>query len=492
MAAPRSASGDEAPERTHRYLFSSIGSNDRFEVLVARRWLVMLLPSLGLLLAGLALIYVPSLRHPRILLSAACLLLLVVLIWPDAAVLAAEAASFGLGLAPLAAVLRRIVSGRGDQESVARIESPIIERSSRRIRQPMADDELVTSTASIAIAADELGRDDSDPTTESGLGFRGPVPARAGSHEQTKCPRRSCSDGLCRRVGDLVGAGGDLCRCAACGRPGFGNSRARPTLQPRKCRTGPTIGVRTAFNGTGLGISASACAGTEDRRLVPRRSAIPSNQSQGVERLAQQAASAAKRDAAPTEIQLTQAIDPAIGNDALVAGQALLEIENREKHAVMLSLEPCRLSIDSPRWSGGTSDSKVSRDRLGGAVPLALGIRANGKLAIRVAESGRLRFGWTLRGQREAGGALTFSLQLPPCPSTRLELLLPPDLIPVADQAIVTPMTNSSTGDECATSANEAVSGDERPMQRWQIELGDKICLYFGSRSASCFTKVVL
>jgi hypothetical protein len=146
---------DEVPERTNRYLYSVVGPTPSFEVAVARRWLVVLLASLTSLLAALALLYVPALRQPRLLLVGACLLLLLIVAWPDQSILIAETAVLGLGLALLAVILQRIVTDRS-QMPAARLDGSTHERSSRRIRPASADDmDLVTSTASIGIAIGE-------------------------------------------------------------------------------------------------------------------------------------------------------------------------------------------------------------------------------------------------------------------------------------------------------------------------------------------------
>jgi hypothetical protein len=145
---------DEVPERTNRYLFSVVGPSEPFEVVVARRWLVLLLASFASLFAALAVIYVPALRQPRVLMAGACLLLLFVIIWPDPAILAAQAASLGFGLALLALVLRWLLGASGVRVPIARPDSSKLERSSWRIHKPLSDkNELVTSTASIAVGS---------------------------------------------------------------------------------------------------------------------------------------------------------------------------------------------------------------------------------------------------------------------------------------------------------------------------------------------------
>jgi hypothetical protein len=96
---------DSVPADANEYLFSAFGHIQQGELYTAgRSWIVMLASGIALL-AGLVLIYVPLTRHPAALLVAVALLLAVGLIYPEPAWLAAQAATLGLLLALLAAVL---------------------------------------------------------------------------------------------------------------------------------------------------------------------------------------------------------------------------------------------------------------------------------------------------------------------------------------------------------------------------------------------------
>ncbi len=94
------------PQRANRYLFSAAGSEPRLEVVIARRWLLLLVASAAVLSAGLGLIYFTALRRPPVLFGVAGLLVLGAIIYPEPTLLAAQAASLGLALALLALVLR--------------------------------------------------------------------------------------------------------------------------------------------------------------------------------------------------------------------------------------------------------------------------------------------------------------------------------------------------------------------------------------------------
>ncbi|HEV3416009.1 MAG TPA: DUF2304 domain-containing protein, partial [Pirellulales bacterium] len=161
---------DELPQHTNRYLFSAIGSETRFEVVIARRWLLLLIASLGMLLVGMALMYVPPLRAPRMLLTAAVALLIAVLIWPDPTILLAQAAGVGLGLAVLSFILQRMVGRREIAESTARASAPShLERSSKRIAYRASDGrDAATTTASIAV---EVSSGDEDPFHDEPTGI---------------------------------------------------------------------------------------------------------------------------------------------------------------------------------------------------------------------------------------------------------------------------------------------------------------------------------
>ena len=168
------ALGDELPQQTNRYLFSAIGAEARFEIVVVRRWLMLLLASLAALLAGFAVIYVPILRKPRILLAAAAFLLIAVLIWPEPAVLLAQAASLGLCLALVAFLLRHTMMLRGGGRDATSSQRALaaVERSSQRVPYRSADGvKTATTTASIAVdvAAPE-GEETAETRTGSGPG----------------------------------------------------------------------------------------------------------------------------------------------------------------------------------------------------------------------------------------------------------------------------------------------------------------------------------
>jgi hypothetical protein len=95
------------PEGTTRYLFSGLGRIHGGELRTAGRAWIVLVASTMVLIVGLAWIYVPATRHPAALLLLAVLLLSLGVLYPEATLLMAQAASLGLLLALVAALLRR-------------------------------------------------------------------------------------------------------------------------------------------------------------------------------------------------------------------------------------------------------------------------------------------------------------------------------------------------------------------------------------------------
>ncbi len=143
----------ELPAKTNRYLFSTSGPGGKSAVFVARRWVILFAASLSSLLVGLALVYIPSIRRPRTLIAAATVLFLATIVWPEPALLIAQAAALGFALLVLALVLQRIVGRRLRPAPPPPLSfgsaSAVLERSSKRFVTRSV--ETPTTTASIAI-----------------------------------------------------------------------------------------------------------------------------------------------------------------------------------------------------------------------------------------------------------------------------------------------------------------------------------------------------
>ncbi|MBN2294697.1 MAG: hypothetical protein JXM70_19870, partial [Pirellulales bacterium] len=97
---------------TNRYVFSTLGEPVHCEFrTIGRSWIV-LLASLGVLVAGLVLIYVPLSRHPITLLVAGIGLVVVGLIFPASTLLLLQASALGFALALMAGLLEHSLARR--------------------------------------------------------------------------------------------------------------------------------------------------------------------------------------------------------------------------------------------------------------------------------------------------------------------------------------------------------------------------------------------
>jgi hypothetical protein len=130
------------PAAANQYLFSSLGTIGRCELQTATRSLIVLTASGVALVLGLFLIYVPATHHPVVLLVLAVALVGVVTIYPGPALLLAQAASLGVGLTFLAALLQRSVGRRGGGTVRETGSSILFEKGSTQVqhrRVPVGD-----------------------------------------------------------------------------------------------------------------------------------------------------------------------------------------------------------------------------------------------------------------------------------------------------------------------------------------------------------------
>ena len=142
-----------------------------------------------------------------------------------------------------------------------------------------------------------------------------------------------------------------------------------------------------------------------------------------------------------------------LDGDQLVAGHAAVEVLLLGQSPAFLPFEPCNLAIDKPRWitsNGQPAEGKESAD-----TQAVLGLAADGKMQLQVERSGELRFNWSLAGRRDAADIVSFSLDLPHCPSNQLILYLPDGVTLESESGLI-------VGSEPA----------EKGVRRWQIELG--------------------
>jgi len=128
--------------------------------------------------------------------------------------------------------------------------------------------------------------------------------------------------------------------------------------------------------------------------------------------------------------------------DALVGGEAWIDVVHTAEGPVMLPLTPCGLAIGQAVW-----------DEDGQAAKIGLGAKEG--LAVLVERSGRLRFAWSLRGHRDAEDVVGFRWEAPASPTNCLVLDLPADMAPADEHGVVT---------------EEGPGGEG--TRRWRIEMG--------------------
>lgn len=147
------ASGEQVPKATSRYLFSKFGPAESAELATASRTRIVGLASGAALMVGLLLIYFPRTRHPLF-----GLILIVAIgggavVWPGASLLFAQAAGMGLVFSLLAAILYR-TTVRGRRRAIRRdLPSSVLERGSTQAQFGSSEVEILRSTATEPDAA---------------------------------------------------------------------------------------------------------------------------------------------------------------------------------------------------------------------------------------------------------------------------------------------------------------------------------------------------
>ena len=97
------------PETLNHYLFSSFGRVSEPQCVTADRTAILLVASGVALMLGLALIYIPALRHPGLLFGVGVTLISAMLVYPGLAIGIAQASALGLVLIVGAFLLKRLV-----------------------------------------------------------------------------------------------------------------------------------------------------------------------------------------------------------------------------------------------------------------------------------------------------------------------------------------------------------------------------------------------
>jgi hypothetical protein len=141
------------PAGTSRYLFSAPGAVESCTLRTARRsWIVLVCSGLSLAL-GLALIYLPLIRHPAVLVTGAIVLVSAAVLYPGPVLLLVQAAALGLGLALIAGLLERTLGGGSRRGRGRERASSVLERGSTQILREPALAGNRSSTASAPVAA---------------------------------------------------------------------------------------------------------------------------------------------------------------------------------------------------------------------------------------------------------------------------------------------------------------------------------------------------
>lgn len=101
-----------------------------------------------------------------------------------------------------------------------------------------------------------------------------------------------------------------------------------------------------------------------------------------------------------------------LDNDALVDGEARLEIDAPAGQAALVPLRPCNLAVHSAYWA-----DEPTR-------PAAVGLAASGDMAVLARGRQTLVIKWSLRGRSDEGGS-RFSLQIPSAAVSMLTINAP-------------------------------------------------------------------
>lgn len=148
---------DPLPQTAHGYLFSSVGSPLPCRIVTAKRHVILLALSGCTLAVGLLLIRFSALRHPAMVFSAGVVLLAAGMIYPDPAILAAQAGACGLVLLLLARLLEWAMVRRRQPLAVARAAAyPGPEsKTGESLRRPGESSARAGATPAIPVTATE-------------------------------------------------------------------------------------------------------------------------------------------------------------------------------------------------------------------------------------------------------------------------------------------------------------------------------------------------
>ncbi len=154
-----------------------------------------------------------------------------------------------------------------------------------------------------------------------------------------------------------------------------------------------------------------------------------------------------------TGVSLRQATYTArLEGDAFVDGQAEWEIESLPEKLATFPLETMDLAIETAAWTSPE------------AGPATIGSTPRGELVLLVPQSGTLQLSWSRRAAEQRPDELLFAFQLPPAPTSRMELTLPSEYVLSSPHGIV--RAAPRPGEQAA----DRTTGP--PTTVWQVDLG--------------------
>jgi hypothetical protein len=139
------------PAGTNRYLFSRLGKAPALTIRVAERSLIVLSASGVALILGLVLIYVPLVRKAGMLFALGLALATLGLLFPEPALLLAQASTLGVLLALFAAWLRDSHLRRTGRGVIVHAGGSVSDRKSTDLFLPPGAPNVENSTASASL-----------------------------------------------------------------------------------------------------------------------------------------------------------------------------------------------------------------------------------------------------------------------------------------------------------------------------------------------------
>jgi hypothetical protein len=128
----------------------------------------------------------------------------------------------------------------------------------------------------------------------------------------------------------------------------------------------------------------------------------------------------------------------------LLVGRSTIDIVLSSDQPALLNLTPWSAAIIGARWNNESDQEGKNPEE---TIPIVLGNRPNGDLALLVEQSGQLIIDWQLRGQRGLTGSVNIPLQLPQTATTQWLLEIPTEYRLAADRVHVQLLADSNADD---------------------------------------------